>query len=176
MSKTGWSLAALGAAAIALLFAAWYDARFMLEARVEAAAMFDSSRVAGYTVLGSLMVAGSVLLVGFLAWRAASSVVGLVYVVVGAFVAALPWLVWTVAAGRDDAPPVLPESLAAALTNLYISTVGPLGAVGTIGAGMLIAGVASLVHSRPRPVRAANPADGPAQPEPVEPMPVITDL
>lgn len=41
-------------------------------------------------------------------------VVGLAYVVVGGFFAALPWLVWNLDTWVNGVPPVLPEPLALA--------------------------------------------------------------
>ena len=140
------TLVALAAAAIMLVIADWFDTTVMFEARRQAAATFDSSGIGAMAVVGSLMIAGSVLLVGALAWRAASLAVGLVYVVVGGFFVALPWLVWNLSTGINDVPAVLPEPVAVALWNIYSSTTGALNAVGTIGAAMLIAGIAALAR------------------------------
>jgi hypothetical protein len=94
-----------------------------------------------------VLVAGSVLLLGVLAWRSASVVVGIAYVVAGGFFAALPWVVRTFAVvGEEGRPLVLPGPLASALNNIYSSTTGSLNAVETIGAGMMIAGLAALAR------------------------------
>lgn len=146
MSSTNKKLVALAAAAIVLVIAAWFDTTVMFETRRQAAATFDIAGTTYMTALGSLLVAGSVLLLGVLAWRAASLVVGLAYVVVGGFFVALPWLVWNLAVQTNDGPPILPEPLAVALGRIYFSTGGDLNTVGTIGAGMLIAGIAALVR------------------------------
>jgi hypothetical protein len=146
MSRTNKTLVALAAAAIVLVLAGWFDSTVMSEARSHAAATFDISGVAATIALGSLFVAGSVLLVGTLAWRTASVVVGLAYVVVGGFFVALPSLVWNLASQVNDVPPVLPEPLASALGNIYFSTTGSLNAVGTIGAAMLFAGAAAFAR------------------------------
>jgi hypothetical protein len=146
MSRTSKTLVALATAAIVLVLVAWFDNTLMSEARRHAAATFDVSGVGAMTALGSLLVAGSILLVGTLAWRAASVVVGLAYVLVGGFFVALPWLVWNLATTKNDVPPVLPEALASALGNIYFSTSGSLNGAGTIGAAMLIAGVATLAR------------------------------
>jgi hypothetical protein len=139
------TLVALAAAAIALVIAAWYDSTLLRDAVRQAQANFNVGSVAPLLVLGSLLVAGAVLLVGTLAWRSASAVVGVAYIVVGGFFAALPWLVLSLASSTNDAPAVLPDSVASALTSAWYSTAGELNAVGTIGAGMLIAGIAALV-------------------------------
>jgi hypothetical protein len=144
VSRTGKALVALAAAAIVLVVMAWFDSTILRDAVRQAAATFNTAS-APLFVLGSLLVAGAVLLLGALAWRAASPVVSLAYVVVGGFFVALPWLVWNLASTTNDAPPVLPESFASALGSIWVSTAGQLNAVGTIGAGMLIAGIAALV-------------------------------
>ncbi len=146
MSKTGRTLAALAGAALVLVIATWFDATVLRDALGLAQATFDASGISMVTALGSLLVAGSVLLVGALAWRAPSAIVGLAYGVVGGFFVALPWLVWNLASRNNDAPPVLPEPLAVVLGNIYSESSGSLNAVGTIGAAMLIAGVATLVR------------------------------
>lgn len=143
MSRTSRTLLALAAAAIVLVIATWFDHTVMTEALRHAQSTFEMSGFATMTALGSLLVALSVLLVGALAWRAASVVVGLAYVVVGGFVVALPWLVMNLTIHKNGAPSVLPEPLASALANIFFSTTGSLNAVGTIGAAILIAGIAA---------------------------------
>lgn len=145
VSRTGKALVALAAAAIALVVMAWFDSTVLRDAVRQAQATFTSASVAPLFVLGSLLVAGAVLLLGALAWRAASLVVSLAYVVVGGFFVALWWVVWNLGSATNDAPPVLPEWFASALTSIWVSTTGQLNAVATIGAGMLIAGIAALV-------------------------------
>lgn len=153
MSKTSRTLAALAAAAIVLVVAGWFDSTFARHAEAQANTAGDVYGFATIEALGSLLVAGSVLLLGVLAWRSASAVVGVAYVVVGGFLVALPWLFWNFALRAS--PPVLPEALALALRNLFYFTVGgsdnmyflnggPLNAVGTISAAMLIGGLAAL--------------------------------
>ena len=145
MSPTGRALVALGAAAIGLAVMAWFDSTLLRDAMRAAQANFNSGSIAPLFVLGSLLTAGVVLLFGALAWRAASLVVAIAFVVVGGFFAALPWLVLGLASITGDAAPVLPESLASSLTSIWLSTAGQLNAVATVGAGMLIAGIAALV-------------------------------
>jgi hypothetical protein len=155
MSRTSRTLVALAAAAIALVIAAWFDSTVMRYAEARGNAAADVSGFASTEMLGSLLVAGSVLLLGVLAWRSASVVVGLAYVVVGGLLVALPWLFWTLA--FRTASPVLPEALALAVRRLFYLTIGgsdgifflnggPLNADGTIGAAMLIAGIAALAR------------------------------
>ena len=154
MSRTNRALVALAAAMIVLVVAVWFDTTVARYAEEQAATVGGISGWAAMETLGSLLVAGSVLLLGLLAWRSASLVVGLAYVVVGGAVVALPWVFWNFA--LMTSPPVLPEALALAIRNLFYLTVGgsnneyflnggPLNAVETIGAAMLISGIATLV-------------------------------
>ncbi|MCJ7709956.1 MAG: hypothetical protein MUQ32_03915 [Chloroflexi bacterium] len=144
MSNARRTLVALAAAAIALVIVAWFDNTVMGDAQQQARSS-GPSYLAMIVLLGSLLVAGSVLLLGVLAWRSASVVVGLAYVVVGGFFAAQLWIWWNLAAGGNE---VLPEALAQALRNLFYWSTGgsSLNDVGTIGAGMLIAGIATLAR------------------------------
>ena len=155
MSRTVSSLLGFAAAVALLVFAAWLDNSVMTDARRHAAAIFDNSGLAALYALGSLAVAASVLVVGWLGWRS-SALVGLVYAVLGGFFALLPWLVWSL---------VLPEPMASAVSNIYSSASGPLNAVGTVGAAMLIAGAGGIGRSwRGRAVNAGRssvPISGP---------------
>ena len=144
MSNRGRTLVALGAATLALVVAAWFDSTYLRDAMRNAQANFDTASRIPLFVLGSLLVAGAVLLLGVLAWRAGSPVVSVPYIVVGVFFVGLPWIVRLLATSTNDAPSVLPESFTSALWSIWSSTMGQLNAVGTIGAGMLIAGVAAL--------------------------------
>jgi len=135
---------ALAAAAIVLVIAAWFDNTVIREALHQATGRFEVSVAMVLTALGSVLVAGSALLLGVLAWRSASVVVGIAYVVVGGFFAALPWLRWTFAAVAGDRSLVLPEPLASVLNSIYSSTIGSLNAAETIGAAMLVAGTATV--------------------------------
>ena len=147
MSKTGRTLSALVGAALALVIASWFDKTVMFDAVRHAQAEFDAAGLTALIAAGLMLVAGSVLLVGVLAWRAASVVVGIAYAVVGGFFLLLPWIVWNFATEVNDVPPVLPEPLLTVVSEVYRWTsIGSLNAVGTIGASMLIAGVAALVR------------------------------
>jgi hypothetical protein len=151
MSKTGRTYVALAGAALALVIAGWFDNAVLRDALRYADATFNPIGVTGLFAFGSVLVAGSALVVAVLAWRTASVAVGLAYGVVGGFFVALPWLVWNLAAQVNGTPALLPEPLAYVLGRIYIWTSdGSLNAVGTIGAAMLIAGVASLVRSSRR--------------------------
>lgn len=147
MSRTARTLVALVGVPLLLVVATWFDSRVMRTAMTRAAAEFDRSGLSMVSAVGSVLVAGSVLLVGWLAWRAASALVGLVYTVVGGFIVALPWLAWTLATSRNGASPVLPGPLARLLGDIYLDTaIGPLNAASTIGAAMLVVGIATVVR------------------------------
>jgi hypothetical protein len=143
VSRSASTLVALAAGGITLVILAVFDNTVMRDVQ-EQARTGDPSQLAMMTVLEALLVAGSVMLLGVLAWRSASAVVGLVYVVVGGFFGAQLWIWWNFAAAGTDA---LPEAVAAVLRNLfYWSAGGALNDIATIGAGMLIAGLATLAR------------------------------
>lgn len=170
MSRGGRTLAALAGAALVLIVAVWCDAVFLRDAAQHAQANFDSAGLAPVIAAGSMLVAGSVLLVGVLAWRAASVVVSLAYAIVGGFLVALPWIVWNLASATNEAPPVLPEPLLSFVSEIYFRTAGSLNAAGTIGAAMLIAAVAALVRWQrdravaPDNIEALSPGADPSLP------------
>jgi hypothetical protein len=114
--------------------------------------------------LGWLAAQASVLLLGVLAWRSRSVLVGVAYVVPGAFLAFLPAIVWRFAAEINGSPPVLPKPIANWVSQFYFSSNGPLGAVQLIGAGMLVIGL--LVLGRAARDRSVAPVaeDGSVQP------------
>jgi len=161
VARSAWTPVALGGAVLVLVVATWFDHTYLPDAQHHAQATFDMSGFTGPLVAGSLVVGGSVLLLWSLAWRAASLVVGLAYVIAGGFIAALPWLAITLASSREDAPPILPEPLVLPLTDLWFATSGTLNAAGSIAAAMLITGIAVLVRGRRS--RMATPA-GPVAP------------
>jgi hypothetical protein len=156
---------ALGAAAVALPVLAWLDGTVMRSVQRYASANFDIGPAAVVSALVSLAVAGTVLLLALLAWRSRSSVVGLAYVVVGTFFTFITWVLFTLAAGRNGAPPALPEPIATAISRLYVDSVGPLNAVIIVGAGMLLIGIAVIARafrdrSRAQTSQAPGPAEG----------------
>lgn len=164
MSKTASSVAALAVAAIALLAAAWLDGTVIDDARKQAAAEFNTASIAGLLTLGSIAVAGGCLLVAWFGIRA-TVLVGLAYAVVGGFFALLPWLVLNLGAGNNDVPAVLPDAIATPINQLFFWSLGPLNAVGTIGAAMLIAGLIAMVRSLRRRDVAVSAA-APIAPDP----------
>jgi hypothetical protein len=142
----------------------------MRDVQSQAGWSFDPNDFTVAFSLGSLAVAGSVLLLGALAWRSRSVLVGAIYSAVGAIVAFLPVIVWRFAAQINGNPPVLPKPIADGVSQNYFWSNGPLNAMGMIGAAMLVAGI--LVIGRSIRGRSASlvaepltePARLPAQP------------
>lgn len=91
--------------------------------------------------LGSLAVVGVILLLGILAWRSKSGLVGMAYTLAGAFFMFLPVILWRYAAQINDAPPLLPPPAADVVSQIYTWSAGPLNAIETIGAGMFLIGL-----------------------------------
>lgn len=114
MSMSGRGAIALLVAGVVLFLAGWFDGSLMLGIQQHASARFDVNELALAMSLGSLVVAGSVLLLAVIAWRSQSALVGAAYAIVGAFFAFLPVIVWRFAAQVNDAPPVLPQPIAQA--------------------------------------------------------------
>ena len=160
---TGRSVRVLGAlvgAAAVLVVAWWYDTAVMPAVQRAQAASFDMTQLAAALPVGYLLIAAGTLGIALLARWASSRLVEVVYVVVGTFWAFLFTVVWTVAAGENGAPPVLPDPLASALGQMYAAAeTGPLNAVALIGAAMLLIGAGRLALSlrhRPVPVTGAD--------------------
>src|SRR3989304_5876207 len=127
MSMTGRALVALAGAALVLVFANWFDNTFMRDAVRYVGRTFDYSGLGVTFMLGAMLVAGSVLFIGALAWRAASLVVGLTFGVGGGFFVALPQLFFNFAAPLNDVPPVFPASPSrAAQTISFPTSDGPM--------------------------------------------------
>ena len=163
MSRSGRAVIAILSAVVAVLFAQWLDGRVIGDILVRARATFDS---AGYTwamSLGTLAMVALVLGLGVLAWRSRSALVGGVYAVAGAFLVFVPVLVRLFATQVNDTPPLLPEPIAVALSDVWTWSTGPLNAVATIGGGMFVVGI--LVAGRSLLGRTAGRAS--------EPLPAI---
>lgn len=136
---------ALVAAPVVLVTAAWYDTTIMERAQREGAATFEMLTPVSAAAVGSLLIAGGVLLLALLVWRSGSPIAAAVYALVGAFFAFLVAIAVVVGPGKNDAPALLPREVANTLLRIWIRTTGDLGAVTTIGAGMLLAGIATLI-------------------------------
>jgi hypothetical protein len=164
MSKLGRVVIPILAAGAALYIAGWFDGTVMHQIQTEAGRAYDPNPLMLAISIGSLAVAGSVLLLGALAWLARSTLVGAIYTTVGALVAFLPVIVWRFAAQINDSPPFLPQPIANEIDQIYSWSSGPLNAMGMIGAGMFVAGI--LVIARSYRGRSADPV-GEAQADPL---------
>ncbi len=140
MSRAGRTALALAAAAVALVVLAWFDTTVVGDAARQGAQSFDNSQYFLVASLGTVASAGAVLLLALLAWRSRSAVVGVIYTLLGAYFAFQAWIWATVA-------PELPDQLASIANATFNASVGSLNAVGIIGGGMLIVGVAVLTRS-----------------------------
>lgn len=166
MPRSARTATPLLAAGAVLWVSAWLDHTWLAEVQRQAGASFDPTAVVWTLGLGSLAVAGAVLLLAILAWRSRSVLVATAYAVSGAFFTFLPTILWQFGASRNGAAPVLPEPVAVVVNQVYVASTGPLNAVETVGAGMLIVGVAGLARSlRGRRVgRASASVVGPEAP------------
>ena len=170
MSRPSRVVIAILAAGAALYVGGWFDGTVMRDIQHQEDASFDPNGLALALSLGSLAVAGAVLLLGSLAWRSRSTLVGATYSSVGAVVAFLPVIVWRLAAQINNTPPVLPKPIADEVSQIYFWSNGPLNAMGTIGAGILVAGILVIGRSFRGRVASrtaessAEPAVLPAQP------------
>jgi hypothetical protein len=146
MSRVGRSALALAAAVVVLVMIAWFDTTVVSDAAQQGAQSFDNRRYVLVAALGTILIAGSVLLLALLAWRSRSVAVGVVYTAVGAYFALQLWVWMNLAAQVNDTPPVLPYPLDRVVNHIFSATYGRLNAVGIVGAGMLVAGVAVLAQ------------------------------
>jgi hypothetical protein len=154
MFKAGRATIAILAAGAILFLAGWFDGSVIRDIQQQGAAAFNLTGFALALSLGSIVVVGAMLLLGVLAWRSRSVLVGAAYVLAGAFFAFLPVIMWGFTAQINDTPPVLPGPIVDVLGQIYSRTAGPLNAVGTIGAGMFVVGL--LVVGRSLRARSAG--------------------
>ena len=163
MSHRAQAVSAVVAAGAALYVAGWFDGTVMRDILIQAGHTYDESGLMLATSLGSLAVAGSVLLFGVLAWRLKSTPVGVVYTVVGGLAAFLPVMVFKFAAEVNGNPPVLPQPIGNELNQIYVWSNGPLNAIEMVGAGICVAGIVVIGRAlRGRSgSRAAEPAAEP---------------
>lgn len=134
-------------AAGVLVVMAWFDTTVVREALARGRPTFEMGQYTLLWSLGSFASAAAVVLLVALAWRSRSAAVGAIYLVVGGLFAFLPWILVTFAAGHNDVPALLPDPLPIAVASLHEATIGQLNAVGVIGAGMAIAGLAVITRS-----------------------------
>jgi hypothetical protein len=161
-------LVSLVAAGAILVLARWLDTVVLGGIRQTANSTFDVLPASWAFSFGYLLVAGAVLMVAMLGRWARSSVVGVVYALVGALLVFVGPLIWLGAAGLNGAPPFLPGPLATLVDKIYLSgEQGALNAVAIIGAAMLLVGLASIGSAlRHRVPPVPGPVDTSLQPEP----------
>lgn len=159
MSKARRAAIPILAAGVVLFLAGWLDGTVIRNIQAQSSATFDLTGFSLAMSFGSFAVAGSILLLGVLAWRSRLALIGAAYALAGGFLAFLPVILWRFAAQTGGAPPVLPEPIALAIGQVYFSAFGPLNAIETIGAGMLVVGL--LVLGRTFRDRSVEPAAEP---------------
>ena len=138
---------ALVAAAGILVLAGWLDGQVFVGIRRQEATSFDPGQLAWTLPFGYLAVAAGVLAVTGLAQWSRSLLAGIAYALVGAFFAFLFTIVWQFSAEINGAPPVLPRPIAQLVGTLDAwGAQGPLNAWSVIGAGMLLAGLATIAR------------------------------
>ena len=170
MSKSGRAAIAILVAGAVLFLAAWFDSRFLGDIQQQADATFDPTGTLLARSFGSVVVVSALLLLGFLAWRSRSALVGAAYVLVGGFFAFQMVIFWGLATQRGNTPPVLPGPIVDVLGQINAWSSGPTNAVGTIGAGMFVVGLLVVGRSfRARSAgRMAEPATG-VEGQPIRP-------
>ena len=135
MSKAGRGAVAILVAAAVLWLAGWLDGTVMRDIAQQEAATFDATWLALAYALGAVAVASGVLVLGVLAWHSHATLVGAVYLVVGAFFAFMLVILWNFSAQ------FLPGPVTDAVGQIYQSSYGPLNAIATIGGGMFVVGL-----------------------------------
>jgi hypothetical protein len=136
--------------AVLVLVGGWFDGSVMREAQRQAGFSFDPGAALLQRAIGYLLIAGGCLTIGLAGWRLRSVPLGIVYVVGGAFFTFLDTITWKLAAQINDTPPVLPEPMALAVSNIYFWQSGPLNAVLIIGAATLLVGLIVLATTMTR--------------------------
>ena len=158
---------ALVAAAAILMFAGWLDGQVFRDIERRQSVEFSITLITWALPFGYLAVAAGVLAVVILAWWARSILVGIAYAVVGAFFGFLVTINWQFAAEINGAPSVLPQPLATIVGRIWFwGAEGPLNALSTIGAGMLLAGLAIIALAARRRFGSRSQAGRPAITEP----------
>lgn len=138
MSNLGRGLTAIAFAAVALIVLAWLDATVLTDAQRSSASSFNSSGLGLLFALTAIAAASGILFLGVVGWWSSSGLVGATFAIAGAFFAFLPALIFN---------PGLPAPLSQPINEIYLATFGPLNAVLTYGAGMLLVGLFMIGRS-----------------------------
>ena len=121
MPKAGRAALALVVAVGVLAVMAWLDTTVVREALQRGRPTFELGQYTLLRALGSFATAAAVVLLALLAWGSRSVAVGMIYLVVGAFVALLPWIAHTFATSHNDVPALMPDAFARAVFDLYVA-------------------------------------------------------
>lgn len=133
-------------ALLALVVAQWFDAGVLVDAQRQVSRTFDSRLLLYLLPIAHLSTAATVVAVGLAAWWSRSRLVGIGYAVVGGVIVFLPAMFAAFATGENGASPLAPEPIASTLMNWFATAEeGATGAVLTVGAAMLLSGVAVIV-------------------------------
>ncbi len=143
---------------VALWVAAWFDGNVVNDAATQAGHNYDFTPAYLATSISYLVAMAGGLAVAATAWWIRERIVGLVYLVIGAFVLFDGFLVVKFATiGNGTTATAAPEPIARFLTQVMLSTTGRSNAALVVAAAMLLAGLGSLVLAgRDRPEPAAS--------------------
>jgi hypothetical protein len=162
------SLLAALVAVLVLAIAHWFDAGVLVDAQRRAGTTFDPGPLNYLTPVAHLITAAGVVALALAAWWSRSLLVGVGYALFGGFLVLLPATVWAFATSVNGAATPAPEPIATALGNWYFTVgTGLTGAVFTLGAAMLLSGLAvigSVLREQRRRATAALPAAAQSEP------------
>lgn len=172
MIRLGRVLVAALVALLALVIAQWFDAGVLADAQRRVAVTFNYGSLPYLMSVAHLLTAAGVLALALAARWSRSLLIAVGYAVVGGFLVFLPAMVTTFAVSVNGAPTLAPEPIATTLSNWFFTVAeGLTGAVFTLGAAMLLSGLAvigSILRWPRSAARAASPATAqPSQSEPV---------
>lgn len=131
-----------------IAIASWYDGTLLRDLSQTASATFDSrGLVFAMEIAHLLTVAGAVAVVGLSLW-VHSRALGVAYALAGALLLFAASLNIAFAASVNGAPPIAPEPVVRFLGDLWdLAARGQTGAVQTIAAAALLAGVVEIGRS-----------------------------
>jgi hypothetical protein len=133
---------------VLIAIASWYDGTLLRDLRQTASATFDSGGlVFAMSIAHLLTVAGAVTVVGLSLW-AHSRALGVAYALAGALLLFAASLAMVFATSVNGAPPIAPEPVVRFLGDLWdLAVPGQTGAVQTIAAAAVLAGVVEIGRS-----------------------------
>lgn len=167
MNRFARPLIAALAAVLAVLIAHWFDAGVLANAQLEGSRTFNSSQYFYLIPIAHLLTAAGVIGLALVAWWSRSLLLGVAYAVTGGALVFLPALFQAFAVGGNDGSPIAPEPIASTLSSWFTAAgAGVTGAVFTLGAAMLLSGLAAIARMLRRsrmsvaaaPEAAAQPA------------------